>query len=75
VRRCWSCNGHGLRNEDEPNCYRPGNLCKWTNDICQEADDSGKFMCACESKIVVCKKCGGRGMILSPLEELAEVAE
>jgi hypothetical protein len=30
--------------------------------------------CLCEAEIVVCKVCGGRGMILSPLEQLADQA-
>lgn len=73
MRFCWACHGHGKRNKDEPNCYRPGDLCKWIDGVCEEVGEGEP--CLCDSIIVLCTNCDGRGEVPSPLEQLAEASE
>jgi len=77
MRHCWDCYGLGVRCEDEPNCYRPGDLCKWAEGICETVppEEVGTFRCICDSLIVDCSRCDGRGKILTHLEQLAEQGE
>lgn len=78
MKTCGDCNGEGYLSEEGPryNCYRPGDQCKWVSEeICEPTDGSDTFRCICEDRIIVCRRCRGRGVVLGPLEELAECAE